>query len=304
MYDLLIIGAGPSGLTAAIYAQRANLKTIMIEKGAPGGQIVNTGEIENYTGFTKISGGDLALNMFNHAISLGVEYGFGDVSSVSKDKDIFTVKTDQGDYQAKAVIVASGMIQRKLGLEHEDMLSANGISWCAICDGPIYKGEDVLVIGGGNSAVEESTYLASIANHVTVVQNLAHFTADQKAIANLNKQTNVTTLFNSLVTKFLVKDYKLIGVEVTNSITKESKEIPCKGVFEYIGWNPNTYMLKGLGITNPWGYIETNDKMETSIPGLFASGDVRVKQIRQVVTATADGAIAVQNVLRYLESRA
>lgn len=304
MYDLLIIGAGPSGLTAAIYAQRANLKTIMIEKGAPGGQIVNTGEIENYTGFTKISGGDLALNMFNHAMALGVEYGFGDVLSVSKENDVFTIKTDQGDYQAKAVIVASGMIQRKLGLEHEDMLSANGISWCAICDGPIYKGEDVVVIGGGNSAVEESTYLASIASHVTVIQNLANFTADKKAIDNLNKQNNVTTLMNSLVTKFLVKDQKLIGVEVTNSITKEIKEISCKGVFEYIGWNPNTYMLKGLNVTNPWGYIEANEKMETSIPGLFASGDVRVKQIRQVVTATADGAIAVQSVLRYLESRA
>ncbi len=304
MYDLLIIGAGPSGLTAAIYAQRANLKTIMIEKSAPGGQIVNTGEIENYTGFTKISGGDLALNMFNHAMALGVEYGFGDVLSVSKEHDIFFIKTDQGDYQAKSVIVASGMIQRKLGLEHEDMLSANGISWCAICDGPIYKGEDVVVIGGGNSAVEESTYLASLANHVTVVQNLERFTADKKAIDNLNKQTNVTTLFNSLVTAFLVKDNKLTGVEVKNSMTNETKEISCKGVFEYIGWHPNTYMLNGLGITNQWGYIEANEKMETSIPGLFASGDVRVKQIRQVVTATADGAIAVQSVLRYLESRA
>lgn len=304
MYDLLIIGAGPSGLTAAIYAQRANLKTIMIEKGAPGGQIVNTGEIENYTGFTKISGGDLALNMFNHAMALGVEYGYGDVLSVLKEQDVFIVKTDLGDYQAKSVIIASGMIQRKLGLEHEDMLSANGISWCAICDGPIYKGEDVVVIGGGNSAVEESTYLASLANHVTVVQNLERFTADKKAIDNLAKQSNVTSLFNSLVKAFLVTDNKLTGVIVENSITNETKKIPCKGVFEYIGWNPNTYMLEGLGITNQWGYIEANEKMETSIPGLFASGDVRVKQIRQVVTATADGAIAVQSVLRYLESRA
>jgi thioredoxin reductase (NADPH) len=303
MYDLVIIGAGPAGLTAAIYAQRANLKTIMIEKSAPGGQIVNTGEIENYTGFTKLSGGDLALNMFNHAMALGVEYGYGDVRSVQKVDNVFKIVTDQETYESKACIVASGMIQRKLGLEHEERLSANGISWCAICDGPIYKGEDVVVIGGGNSAVEESSYLATLVNHLTIVQNLPHFTADKKSIDHLNKQPNVTAYFNSLVTQFIVENDKLTGVEITNSKTEEKTIVPCKGVFEYIGWNPNTYMLKGLNITNAWGYIEANEKMETAIPGLFAAGDVRVKQIRQVVTATADGAIAVQNVLRYLESR-
>lgn len=303
MYDLVIIGAGPAGLTAAIYAQRANLKTIMIEKSAPGGQIVNTGEIENYTGFTKLSGGDLALNMFNHAMALGVEYGYGDVCSIQKVDQTFKIVTDQETYDAKACIVASGMIQRKLGLEHEERLSSNGISWCAICDGPIYKGEDVVVIGGGNSAVEESSYLSTLVNHLTIVQNLPHFTADKKSIDHLNKQPNVTAYFDSLVTQFIVENDKLTGVEITNSKTAEKTIIPCKGVFEYIGWNPNTYMLKGLNITNPWGYIEANEKMETAIPGLFAAGDVRVKQIRQVVTATADGAIAVQNVLRYLESR-
>ncbi len=303
MYDLVIIGAGPAGLTAAIYAQRANLKTIMIEKSAPGGQIVNTGEIENYTGFTKLSGGDLALNMFNHAMALGVEYGYGDVRSIQKVDQTFKIVTDQETYDAKACIVASGMIQRKLGLEHEERLSSNGISWCAICDGPIYKGEDVVVIGGGNSAVEESSYLSTLVNHLTIVQNLPHFTADKKSIDHLNKQPNVTAYFDSLVTQFIVENDKLTGVEITNSKTAEKTIIPCKGVFEYIGWNPNTYMLKGLNITNAWGYIEANEKMETAIPGLFAAGDVRVKQIRQVVTATADGAIAVQNVLRYLESR-
>lgn len=303
MVDLIIIGAGPAGLTAAIYAQRANLKTIMIEKSAPGGQIVNTGEIENYTGFTKLSGGDLALNMFNHAMSLGVEYAYGDVLSVTKENNLFTVITDQETYIAKAVIVASGMVQRKLGLEHEDMLSANGISWCAICDGPIYKGEDVVVIGGGNSAVEEAAYLSTLVNHLTIVQNLPHFTADKKAIDHLLKQSNVTPILGALVTQFLVKDNLLTGVEVTFTDTKETQIIPCKGVFEYIGWLPNTHMLKGLNLTNQWGYIEANERMETALPGLFAAGDVRVKQIRQVVTATADGAIAVQNVLKYLEER-
>lgn len=303
MYDLVIIGAGPAGLTAAIYAQRANLKSIMIEKSAPGGQIVNTFEIDNYTGFTKISGGDLALSMFNHAMAVGVEYGYGDVLSVVKENNVFHLVTDQQTYEAKAVIIASGMLQRKLGLEHEDMLSANGISWCAICDGPIYKDEEVVVVGGGNSAVEEASYLSTLVKKLTIVQNLAHFTADKKSIDHLNKQNNVTSLFNTLVTKFLVENNKLTGVEVTNTTTNEKHTIPCKGVFEYIGWTPNTYMVKDLGITNPWGYVEANERMETAIPGLFTAGDVRVKQIRQVVTATSDGAIAVQNVLKYLESR-
>lgn len=303
MFDLVIIGAGPAGLTAAIYAMRANLKTVMIEKSAPGGQIVNTGEIENYTGFTKLSGGDLALNMFNHAMSLGVTYAYGDVKTVVKQDNIFVVKTDSETYEAKALIVASGMVQRKLGLEHEEMLSANGISWCAICDGPIYKGENIVVVGGGNSAVEEASYLSTLVNHLTIVQNLPHFTADKKAIDHLLKQPNVTPIFNALVTRFVVEDNKITGVEVTDNETQNKQIIPCKGVFEYIGWLPNTYMLKGLDITNPWGYIEANDKMETAIPGLFAAGDVRVKQIRQVVTATSDGAIAVQNVLKYLEAR-
>ena len=303
MVDLVIIGAGPAGLTAAIYAMRANLKTVIIEKSAPGGQIVNTGEIENYTGFTKLSGGDLALNMFNHAMSLGVDYAYGDVESVVKKDNLFYVKTESETYISKAVIVASGMIQRKLGLEHEEMLSSNGISWCAICDGPIYKGENVVVVGGGNSAVEEASYLSTLVNHLTIIQNLQHFTADKKAIDHLMKQPNVTAIFNALVTRFVVEADKITGVEVTDNDTKETQIIPCKGVFEYIGWLPNTYMLKGLNITNPWGYIEANEKMETAIPGLFAAGDVRVKQIRQVVTATADGAIAAQNVLKYLEAR-
>ena len=181
MYDLVIIGAGPAGLTAAIYATRANLNTIMIEKGAPGGQIVNTNEIENYTGYQKLSGGDLALNMFNHAMALGANYQFGDVKTIIKEHDIFKVITETETYESKAVIIASGMLPRTLGVENEEQLKSNGISWCAICDGPIYKGEDVIVVGGGNSAVEESIYLASLVNHLTIIQNLAELTADKKS---------------------------------------------------------------------------------------------------------------------------
>lgn len=303
MYDLVIIGAGPAGLTAAIYAARANLKTVMIEKGAPGGQIVNTNEIENYTGYQKLSGGDLALHMFNHAMALGANYAYGDVSVVKKEQNIFKVITTEQTYEAKAVIIASGMLPRTLGVENEEQLKSNGISWCAICDGPIYKDEDVLVVGGGNSAVEESSYLATIAKSVTIVQNLPELTADKKAIDILLKHDNVKVLYESLVDKFLIGDNdKLSGVVVKDK-DNQKQTISVKGVFEYIGWNPVTHMVKDLGVTNKWGYIEADEKMQTHVAGLFAAGDVRVKQIRQVVTATSDGAIAVQNVLKYLETR-
>lgn len=303
MYDVIIIGAGPSGLTAAIYAARANLSALMIEKGAPGGQIVNTNEIENYTGFQKLSGSDLALKMFDHAMALGANYEYGNVMEVKKIGDFFEVITDSNTYQSKAVIVASGMLPRTLNVPNEEQLKSNGISFCAICDGPIYKGEKVVVVGGGNSAVEEATYLASLVQHLTVIQNLKELTADKKAVELLLKQKNVTVLYESLVEEFIVgDDGKLSGVIVKDA-NNVVKTIEARGVFEYIGWLPVTHMVKSLGVTDQWGYIIANEKMETSIPGLFAAGDVRQKQIRQVVTATADGAIAVQNVLKYLESR-
>ena len=303
MYDVIIIGAGPSGLTAAIYAARANLSALMIEKGAPGGQIVNTNEIENYTGFQKLSGSDLALKMFDHAMALGANYEYGNVMEVKKIGDFFEVITDSNTYQSKAVIVASGMLPRTLNVPNEEQLKSNGISFCAICDGPIYKGEKVVVVGGGNSAVEEATYLASLVQHLTVIQNLKELTADKKAVELLLKQKNVTVLYESLVKEFIVgDDGKLSGVIVKDA-NNVVKTIEARGVFEYIGWLPVTHMVKSLGVTDQWGYIIANEKMETSIPGLFAAGDVRQKQIRQVVTATADGAIAVQNVLKYLESR-
>lgn len=303
MYDTIIIGAGPAGLTAAIYAARANLKALMIEKGAPGGQIVNTNEIENYTGFQKLSGGDLALNMFNHAMALGANYTFGDVKSVTKEKDVFKVTTEDNTYETKTVIIATGMLPRTLGVENEEQLKSNGISWCAICDGPIYKGEDVIVVGGGNSAVEESIYLASLVKHLTIVQNLAQLTADKKSIDILNKAKNVTVLYETVVDKFLIGDNDKLSGAVVKDKNGKLKTITAQGVFEYIGWNPVTYMVKDLGVTDKWGYMLSNEKMETTIPGLLAAGDVRQKQIRQVVTATSDGAVAVQNVLKYLEAR-
>jgi len=300
LYDVLIIGTGPAGITAGIYAKRANLKVAMFEKDTPGGQLSKFNEIENYTGAKKVAGYELATMMIDHAYDLGVEIIYDEVTKVELDGKIKKIITPNQTYTAKVLIVATGNIPRRLGVENEDALAMNGISWCAICDGPLYKDKKVVVIGGGNSAVEEATYLASIATHVTVVQNLADLTADIKAQEILRKQKNVDFRYSSLVRKFLKDDNGLTGVVIYDETGKE-ETIKADGVFEYVGLMPVTGMVKELGVTNKYGFIETNEKMETKVKGIYGAGDVISKQIRQVVTATADGAIAVQNCLRYLE---
>jgi thioredoxin reductase (NADPH) len=301
LYDVLIIGAGPAGITAGIYAKRANLNVAMFEGSAPGGQLVNYNEIENYTGFKKTSGVELATAMIDHAYDIGVEVIYENVTQIEVHKNIKKVTTPDNTYEAKAVIIATGNIPRRLGVENEDQLASNGISWCAICDGPLYKGQDVVVIGGGNSGVEEASYLTTLANHVTVVQDLDFLTADKKAQDILFKAKNVDFRYGARVKKFIKGDNGLEGVVITNK-KGEEEVLKATGAFEYVGMIPVTDMVKDLGITSDYGYVETNEKMETKVPGIFGAGDVIVKHIRQVVTATSDGAIAAQSVLKYLET--
>jgi thioredoxin reductase (NADPH) len=301
MYDVLIIGTGPAGITAGIYAKRANLKVAMFEKDTPGGQLSKYNEIENYTGYKKMAGYELATAMIDHAYDLGVEVIYDEVTKVELHGNVKKVITPNETYEAKVVIIATGNVPRRLGVENEDELAMNGISWCAICDGPLYKDRKVIVIGGGNSAVEEASYLATLATHVTVVQNLDTLTADPKAQDILKKMKNVDIYYGSVVKKFLKDDKGLTGAIIKDKEGKETT-IHADGVFEYVGLIPVTDFVKDLGVTNKYGYIEANEKMETKVPGIYGAGDVIVKQIRQVVTATADGAIAVQNALRYLET--
>lgn len=301
-YDVLIIGAGPAGMTAGIYAKRANLKVAMLEKYVPGGQIVNTAEIENYTGFQKMSGFELATSMLNHTESLGVELLYEEVLKVEDLGKVKRVTTSANVYETKVVIIASGTVPRRLGVPGEDNLASRGISWCAICDGPMYKDKDVLVIGGGNSGVEEASYLATLANKVTVIQDMPQLTADQKAQDILKAKDNVNYQLGSKVLEFLTDENgKMRGVLVEDA-KGEKVEVLADGAFEYVGLIPVTSFLDGLGITNKFGYVEANEFMETKVPGIYSAGDVNVKQIRQVVTATNDGAIAVQNALKYLEA--
>ena len=301
LYDVLIIGTGPAGITAGIYAKRANLKVAMFEKDTPGGQLSKYNEIENYTGAKKVAGYELATMMIDHAYQLDIEVIYDEVTKVEIDGQVKKVVTPSATYETKAVIIASGNVPRRLGVENEDALAMNGISWCAICDGPLYKGRKLVVVGGGNSAVEEAAYLATLATHVTVVQNLDDLTADPKAQDILRSMPNVDFRYGSVVSKFEMENNTLTGVTIQNK-QGEKETISAEGVFEYVGLIPVTTFVKDLGITNDWGYVIANEKMETKVPGIYAAGDVTVKQIRQVITAASDGAIAAQNALKYIES--
>ena len=301
IYDVIIVGAGPAGIAAAIYAKRANLKVVVFEGNVPGGQLVNYSEIENYPGTKTFSSIELATDMLNHLMTLEVDVKYEKVNQVNKPNDVFEVTSDYETYQSHAVIIATGNEPRRLGVENEDQLAYNGISWCAICDGPIYKGKDVVVIGGGNSAVEEAQYLSTFTKSVTIVQNLDKLTAEAKANEKLLNTPNVTVHFGAKVEKFLKDQKGLTGVVITQH-DGALLEIPADGVFEYVGMRPVTDMVSHLGVTTPYGYIQANVKMETAVKGLFACGDVTDKQIRQVVTAAGDGAVAAQNVVKYIES--
>ena len=288
MVDVIIIGAGPAGMTAAIYAKRSNLDVILIEKGAPGGQIVNTFEIENYPGFLKGSGADLALNMFQTVEDLDIRYEYGDCLEINKLEDHFEVVTDIETFEAKKVIVATGSSRRMLECKGEEELVGSKISFCAVCDGSFYKNKRIGVIGGGNSAVEEARYLADIGEHVTVIQDLAYLTAEPKACEKLLSMNNVDVLYNKKVLEYkYLSDKDQVEIVFT-----DNSSVVVDGIFTFIGLKPNSEIVSKFGIVNKYGFIETNEHMETSVEGLFAVGDVRVKNIRQVVTATNDGAIA------------
>ncbi len=301
MKDVIIIGAGPGGMTAAIYTKRANLETAIIEKAAPGGYMVNTFEIENYPGFGKVSGYELSEKMFNHVQELGVEYLYGDVTKITDKREKKEVHTADGKvHEAKAVIIATGTLPRKTGAKNEEKFISRGISFCAVCDGAFFKGKEVIVLGGGNSALDEAIYLTSMGIKVTVVNLLDSLQADKGTVEKAEKNENIEFLLGHEVTEFK-GDTSLKAVELRDVKTKKTHTKEVAGVFVFIGQIPNTSFLEDLPILTPQGHIKVNERMETDILGIFAIGDVIDKELRQIVTATADGAIASQSVSRYLE---
>lgn len=302
IYDLLIIGAGPAGMTAAVYGARAGASVLMLEKGAPGGQMVNTYEVENYTGFKKISGPDLSMKMFDHTKKLGAKYAYGDVDSITLDGDYKIVNTSTNTYKAKTIIIATGSVTRKLNVPGERDLAGRGISWCAICDGAFYKNKDVVVIGGGNSALEEALYLAGICNKVTIIHRRDEFRAEKIAEERAIDNEKINFHLDSTIESFNEKDGILESVTVKNVKTDKITKINADGAFIYIGHDPVTNIFKDLIKLNKSGYIITNENMETNIKGIYAAGDVREKELRQIITATNDGAIAAQFAVKYAET--
>ncbi|WP_432788151.1 thioredoxin-disulfide reductase [Lactiplantibacillus plantarum] len=299
-YDVIIIGAGPAGMTAALYASRANLSVLLLDRGIYGGQMNNTAAIENYPGFKSVLGPDLAKDMYESATQFGAEYAYGSVESVEDRGDVKIVTTDSDTFETKALVIGTGSEYRKLGVTGEDTYGGRGVSYCAVCDGAFFRNKHVVVVGGGDSAIEEGTYLTQLADKVTVIHRRDQLRAQQilqdRAFAN----PKMEFVWNSNVTEIIGDDKKVTGVKVNNNKTGEDSEIAVDGVFIYVGITPITKPFSNLGITDENGWIETNDHMETKVPGIFAVGDVRKKDLRQVATAVGEGGTAGQGVYTYI----
>lgn len=299
--DVLVVGAGPGGLTAAQYASRANLKTVIVEQGAPGGELLNTADVENYPGFTKISGPELATKIYDSSMCFGAQSVSGHVADIVCEGAYKIVTVGDTTYRAKAVIIATGATHRELGLESEKRLTGKGVSYCAVCDGFFFRNRDVVVVGGGDSAVEEGTFLTQFVNKVTLIHRRDQLRAQQILQDRLFANEKVEVIWNSEV-KEIKGDQSVSSVLIENTETGEQSEIPAEGVFIYVGMVPNSQMVAQLGVTNEEGWIVTNERMETTVPGLFAVGDVRLKHLRQIATAVGDGSIAGQAAYEYLQT--
>jgi thioredoxin reductase (NADPH) len=301
IYDVIIAGAGPAGMTAAVYTSRANLSTLMIERGMPGGQMANTEDVENYPGFESILGPDLSTKMFEHAKKFGAEYAYGDIKEIIDNGDTKTVVAGSKQYKAYSVIISAGAEYKKVGVPGEKELSGRGVSYCAVCDGAFFKQKELYVIGGGDSAVEEGVYLTRFASKVTIVHRRDELRAQKilqdRAFAN----EKVDFIWNHTIKSINDKEGKVGSVTLVSTQNGEEQELPADGVFIYIGMIPLSKPFSNLGITNENGYIETNERMETKVPGIFAAGDIREKTLRQIVTATGDGSIAAQTAQHYVE---
>lgn len=301
LYDTIIIGAGPGGMTAAMYAARSELKVLLLERGAPGGQMNNTAEIENYPGFDSIMGPDLSMKMYEPLEKLGVENAYGIVQSVTVTADgTKQVTVEDGVYNAKTVIIATGANHRHLGVPGEDEYGSRGVSYCAVCDGAFFRNQDILVVGGGDSAVEEALFLTRFGKSVTVLHRRDTLRAQKIIQERAFENDKISFIWDSAVEEILGDDVKITGVRIKNLKTGDVTTKDFGGLFIYVGLDPMTETVADLGITDESGWIITDENMATNVPGIFAIGDVRQKDLRQITTAVGDGAIAGQGVYQYL----
>lgn len=298
--DLVIIGAGPAGLTAAIYAVRAKLNTIVLENELVGGQIRETYTVENFPGFDTISGADLADKMQNHAVKLGADINeFGNIQDIKLTDDEKVIETEDVIYRTKAVIIATGAKSRRLPIPEEEKLHGKVIHYCELCDGALYQGKDIVVVGGGNSAVEAAIFLTKYAKNITIVHQFDYLQAEKYSQDELFKHNDIKIIWNSEVRNIVGED-KIEKIIIEDINTKEKSDIKSDGVFVYIGYEPKADMFKDFIHINKWGYIETDENMQTNIKGVFAAGDVRFKNIRQLTTAVNDGTIAALMAEKYI----
>ena len=304
MNDLIIIGAGPAGLSACLYASRAGLNVLMLDSGAPGGKLNVSAEIENWPGQKKKTGPELAYEMYEHALSFGGQQAFGEVIKIIDHEDYKEVVTTDNTYQAKAVLIATGTKERKMQIPMEDELTGHGVSYCAVCDGPFFKDEEVAVIGGGNSALEEAIYLTKFVSKVHLIVRRDVFRADKIIQDHVYANEKIEIHFLKKPHHLIEKDGKVDKLALEDSKTGEISELAVKGVFPFVGLDPITNFVSDLGICDEHGYIITDETMKTKVPGIYAAGDVRQKILRQVVTAANDGAVAGQQIANYLESKA
>ena len=300
MYDTLIIGAGPAGMTAALYAARSNLKVALLEAGIPGGQMNNTADVENYPGYALISGPELAEKMFEPLENLGVEHVFGHVQRIEDQGDFKKVITEDEVYESKTVIIATGAFHRQLNVPGEAEFNSRGVSYCAVCDGAFFRDEDLLVVGGGDSAVEEAIFLTQFAKSVTIVHRRDQLRAQKVLQDRAFANEKISFVWDSVVEAIHGNERKVTGVTFKNIKTGETSQADFGGIFIYVGLDPVSEFVADLGIRDESGWIVTDDHMKTSVAGIYAIGDVRQKDLRQITTAVGDGAIAGQEAYKYI----
>lgn len=301
MYDIIIVGAGPAGLTSAIYGRRAEKKVLVLEANAYGGQIINTLDIENYPVNEHISGFDFATKLYNQAKNLGAEIVFEKVVDIKDNGNEKEVITTKNIYKTKTIIIATGSQNRKLGLDNEEELIGKGISYCATCDGAFYKNKVVAVVGGGNTAIEDAIYLSNLAKKVYLIHRSENFSADSAYISKLKEYNNVEFILNSNIVK-LNSNEKLNSIEIIDK-DNNTKKIEIDGLFVAIGRVPENNNFAKLINIDKSGYIIAKEDCHTNVEGIFVAGDTRVKEVRQLVTATSDGAIASTEAIKYINSK-
>ncbi len=301
MYDIIIIGAGPAGLTAAVYARRAEKSVLVLEKGVFGGQVTYSPLIENYPGFAAMSGNEFAEKLIDQALSQGADIEMETVTEIRDNGSSKTVVTEEGEHEAKAVIIATGVKHRQIGLPNENELVGEGVSYCAVCDGAFFRGQTVAVLGGGNSALQEAALLSETCKKVYVIQNLDYLTGEAKLAEKLKARDNVEFIMGTVISA-LNGEKSLESLTLRREADGAESKLEVSGLFVAIGLIPGNAAFADIAGLDEWGYIDSDENCLTKTPGVFTAGDCRKKQIRQITTAAADGSVAALAACRYIDS--